>query len=262
MCGLTGVILGRKRRRRDELLTIRTLFTGLLLLNQKRGHHATGVAVLRKDGSATVFKRPVAACRLIQAENYWHTLEPDNAVTVILGHTRYKTRGSERRNANNHPLETATCLGTHNGTVLNADELFRTLRLPRAAEVDSEVLFRMVDRAESDAEFKAMLALCAGPASAAWVRRDTPGRLRLLKGDMPLDAAYAPKLRAVFYSSEAWMLRSVLAREPHRMLDLDPFTLSTFDASDLLDFTQQDVFFLSPAAMLALTPEESWQCRP
>ena len=254
MCGLTGVILGRKRRRRDELLTIRTLFTGLLLLNQKRGHHATGVAVLRKDGSATVFKRPVAACRLIQAENYWHTLEPDNAVTVILGHTRYKTRGSERRNANNHPLETATCLGTHNGTVLNADELFRTLRLPRTAEVDSEVLFRMVDRAKGDAEFKSMLALCAGPTSAAWVRRDEPGRLRLLKGDMPLDAAYAPKLRAVFYSSEAWMLRSVLARQAHRMLDLDPFTLSTFDAGDLLGFTQQDVFFLSPDAMLAQAP--------
>jgi len=254
MCGLTGVILGRKRRRRDELITIRTLFTGLLLLNQKRGHHATGIAVLRRDGSATVFKRPVAASSLIQAENYWHTLEPDNTVTVILGHTRYKTRGSERRNANNHPLETATCMGTHNGTIINADELFRTLRLTRTAEVDSEVLFRMVDRAESDAEFKCMLALCAGPTSAAWVRRDAPGTLRLLKGDMPLDAVYAPKLRAVFYSSEAWMLRSVLARQAHRMLDLDPFTLSTFDASDLLDFTQQDVFFLSPAAMLASTP--------
>lgn len=254
MCGLTGVILGRKRRTHDELLAIRSAFTGLLLLNQKRGHHATGVAVLRKDGSATVFKRPVAAGSLIQAENYWHTLEPDNAVTIILGHTRFRTCGSERRNANNHPLETAACFGTHNGTILNADELFRKFRLPRAAEVDSEVLFRMVDRAENDREFKSMLALCAGSTSAAWVRRDAPGRLRLLKGDMPLDAAYAPKLRAIFYSSEAWMLRSVLAREPHRMLDLDPFTLSTFDANSLLDFTQQDVFFLSPSAMLASTP--------
>jgi len=254
MCGLTGVILGRKRRTRDELLSIRTLFTGLLLLNQKRGHHATGIAVLRRDGSATVFKRPVAASSLIQAEDYWHTLEPDNAVTVILGHTRFKTQGSERRNANNHPLETAACLGTHNGTILNADELFRTLRLPRTAEVDSEVLFRMVDRAKSDREFKSMLALCAGSTSAAWVRRDAPGKLRLLKGDMPLDAAYAPKLRALFYSSEAWMLRSVLARQAHWVIGLDAFTLSTFDARDLLGFTQQDVFFLSPAAMLAQAP--------
>ncbi len=254
MCGLTGVILGRKRRKRDELVTIRMLFTGLLLLNQKRGHHATGVAVLRKDGSAAVFKRPVAASGLIQAENYWHTLRPDNAATVVLGHTRFRTCGSEKRNSNNHPLETSICIGTHNGTILNSDELFRKLRLPRAAEVDSEVLFRMADRAENDEDLKSMLALCAGSTLAAWVRRDEPGTLRLLKGDMPLDAAYAPKLRAVFYSSEAWMLRSVLERQPHRMLDLDPFTLSTFDANSLLDFTQQDVFFLSPAAMLAQAP--------
>jgi len=253
MCGLTGVILGRKRRTRDELVTIRMLFTGLLLLNQKRGHHATGVAVLRKDGSAAVFKRPVAANGLIQAENYWHTLQPDNAMTVILGHTRFRTCGSEKRNSNNHPLETSICMGTHNGTILNADELFRKLRLPRAAEVDSEVLFRMVDRAEDDEDLKSMLALCAGSTSAAWVRGDEPGRLRLLKGDMPLDAAYAPRLDAVFYASEAWMLRSVLARQAHWVIGLDAFTLSTFDARDLLGFTQQDVFFLSPDAMLSPT---------
>ena len=80
---------------------------------------------------------------------------------------------------------------------------------------------------------------------AAWVRRDEPGKLRLLKGDMPLDAAYAPRLQAIFYSSEAWMLRSVLERERHQVLDLDPFTLLAFDASNVLDFAQQDVFFPS-----------------
>jgi len=137
--------------------------------------------------------------------------------------------------------------GTHNGTVLNADELFRKLRLPRAAEVDSEVLFRMVRRAKDDAKFKSMLALCVGSTSAAWACQDAPGRLRLLKGDMPLDAAYAPRLRAVFYSSEAWMLRSVLGREPHQGLDLDPFTLSTFRTEGVLDFTQQDISFVAPA---------------
>jgi len=249
VCGLTGVILGRKRRQQNELLTIRTLFTGLLLLNQKRGHHATGVAVIRRNGRVSLFKRPVAASSLIQTENYWHTLQLDNAVTVILGHTRYKTQGSERNNANNHPLlvgRGAVC-GTHNGVVTNADQLFRELGLPRAAEVDSEILFRMVDRAKDDEEFKSLLARCEGHISAAWVRRAEPGKLQLLKGDMPLEAAYAPKLRAVFYSSEAWMLRSVLNHEPHRMLDIDPFTLSTFGTRDLLNFTQQDAFFLSPS---------------
>ncbi|MBM4041780.1 MAG: glucosamine 6-phosphate synthetase [Planctomycetes bacterium] len=268
MCGLAGVILGRKRRQPHELLAIRSAFTGLLLLNQRRGHHATGVAVLRRDGSAAVFKRPVTASNLIQADDYWQALRLDDSVTVILGHTRFRTRGSERNNSNNHPLVVgpsaeaaggapnarSVIYGTHNGTVLNADELFRKFRLPRAAEVDSEILFRMVRRAKNDAEFKSMLALCVGSTSAAWVRGDKPERLRLLKGDMPLDAAYAPRLDAVFYASEAWMLRSVLARQAHWVIGLDAFTLSTFDASSLLDFTQQDVFFLSPSAMLASTP--------
>jgi len=41
------------------------------------------------------------------------------------------------------------------------------------------------------------------------------------------------------------------------MLDLDPFTLSTFDVSSLLDFTQQDVFFLSPMRWTLSRDEES-----
>ena len=82
-----------------------------------------------------------------------------------------------------------------------------------------------------------------GPATFA-----EPGKLRLLEGDMPLDAAYAPRLRAVLYSSEARMPHSSLERQPHQMLGRDPFTLSTFRTEHLLDFAQQDMFFLPPDA--------------
>jgi glutamine phosphoribosylpyrophosphate amidotransferase len=195
MCGLTGVILGRKRRRRQELLVIGSLFTRLLLLNQKRGHHATGIAVIRKGGAAAVFKRPVAACSLVRAENYWHTLRLDNAVTVILGHTRYRTRGSERNNANNHPIRAGRALGCHEGHIHNADDLVKSLRLPRAAEVDSEVLFRMVDRAENDEEFKSLLARCEGRISAAWVRLNEPGKRRRKQAQQQEVAADAAPTR-------------------------------------------------------------------
>ena len=50
MCGLAGVILGKKRRRRDELRVIGGIFTELLVLNETRGTDATGIAVVRKDG--------------------------------------------------------------------------------------------------------------------------------------------------------------------------------------------------------------------
>jgi hypothetical protein len=44
------------------------------------------------------------------------------------------------------PLRSGDCLGTHNGTVVNADALFRRFRLRRYAEVDSEIIFRLASR--------------------------------------------------------------------------------------------------------------------
>jgi glutamine phosphoribosylpyrophosphate amidotransferase len=247
MCGLAGVILGRKRRRRDELRVIGGVFTELLLLSQSRGTDAAGVAVIRRDGRYRLLKRPGLASSLVAEKLYWRVLDLDNKVTVLLGHTRQKTRGSEHNSRNNHPIVVGRLVcGTHNGTLANADHLARTLRLPRAAEVDSEVLFRLVERSKSDHEFRSLLARCRGRISAAFVRLDEPVKLRLLKGDMPLYAAHVPRLRAVFYASEAWMLRAALEGQRHEMLDLDPFTLSTFDADDLLDFRQTDVAFMSP----------------
>jgi len=246
MCGLAGLILGRKRRRCEELRVIGGVFTELLLLNQKRGTDAAGVAVVRKDGTHKLFKRPGPAAGLIADKLYAVVLDLDNKVTAILGHTRQKTRGSEHILPNDHPIRAGACLGTHNGHLSNADRLVREFRLPRIAEVDSEVLFRLVDRSRSDAEFRPLLARCRGRISAAFVRLGEPAKLRLLKGDMPLHAAHIPSLRAVAYASEAWMLRAALDGHGHEMLELDPFTLSTFETRDVLDFDQQDVIFQTP----------------
>ena len=52
--------------------------------------------------------------------------------------------------------------------------------------------------------------------------------------------------------SEAWALRVALGGQRYETLELDPFTLSTFDARNLLDFIQQDAFFLSADAIDSL----------
>jgi len=74
------------------------------------------------------------------------------------------------------------------------------------------------------------------------------GELRLLKGNMPLEATYVPRLRSVFCASEAWMLRSALDGQRREVLELDAFTPSTFRADHLLDFRQTDLAFAAPAA--------------
>jgi len=245
MCGLAGVILGQKRRRRTELRVIGGVFTELLLLNQKRGTDAAGLAVVRKDGTYRLFKRPGPAANLVADKLYWPALALDNKVTAVLGHTRRKTRGTACRSVNNQPGRAARALGTHNGHIWNADALVAQLGLARVAEVDSEVLFRLADKARDEREFLSLLARCRGRISAAFVRLDEPAKLRLIKGDMPLYAAHVPRLRAVVYASEAWMLRAALNGYRYQVLELDPFTLATFDVHDVLDFTQRDVTFMS-----------------
>ena len=108
-----------------------------------------------------------AACMLVQAEAYWRTRQLDKAVTILLGHTRWKTHGSEQNSLNNHPIHAGRVLGTHNGIITNADEVTRKLHLPRVAEVASEVLFRITDRASDADEFRRLLRHCEGSIAAA-----------------------------------------------------------------------------------------------
>jgi len=122
--------------------------------------------------------------------------------------------------------------------------------LPRHAEVDSEVLFRLADRARDTRGFLRLLSRCRGRISAAFVRLHEPCVAYLLKGDMPLTIAHVPRLRVVFYASEQWMLAEALSGHDWQMLEMDPLTLSTFDVEALLDFTQQDVTFRTPEATL------------
>lgn len=110
MCGLAGVIFRKKRRRADERDHLAWLFTGLLILSKKCGPHATGAAWLDVDGRHRLFKRPVTAERFVTDKAFTELLASmDNRAALLLGHTRWRTRGDERVNSNNHPtLEAET----------------------------------------------------------------------------------------------------------------------------------------------------------
>ena len=151
MCGLAGVIFGNKRRRAEEREYLAWLFTRLLLLSEERGPHATGAAWLDIDGCHRLFKRPVPAERFVMDKAFAELLAGiNNRATLLLGHTRWRTRGDERVNSNNHPIRAGEVIGTHNGTIYNADYLFRRWKMRRFAEVDSEILFRLAANAARD----------------------------------------------------------------------------------------------------------------
>ncbi len=221
MCGLAGILLHPYARPAAEWDDIRQLFTQTLMFNEERGREASGVAVVQLDGTCRVFKQPVPASELVTMAGYQEVLAALGAgSTCLLGHTRMPTKGSRWDNANNHPLLAGQVLGIHNGHIHNDDELFGDLGLPRRGQVDSEIIFRLLDTIEPAAsgnghylaEVKPRLALLRGRFATLSVDLDQPARLLVSKHDMPLCLHYQAAWQAICFSSRYLFLRKAFGR--------------------------------------------------
>lgn len=221
MCGQVGLILRSSRRTIAELTHLARLFTGLLELSEKRGRHATGVALVRSYGTSRLYKKAVPASEFVQEDSYRDILESlDDDTTILMGHTRYATVGNPDDPANAHPIRAGVVRGTANGTITNADRLFRQFKLPRRAEVDSEVIFRLADECvDSDGRLNlsglaGRLALCRGSLAAVMVAKTDPRCVVMVKGKKPLEMMYSARYRVVFYASDLNYIRQAIGLEP------------------------------------------------
>lgn len=235
MCGLVGMVFGPKSRTEDELNYYKKVFAYLLLLSEERGPHATGVAWLKRNGKKHILKRPQKAIQFVRDKSFPDFLASvDSDVTWLAGHTRWQTVGDASNNANNHPLQAGSVVGCHNGHIANADLLFARLGLPRTAEVDSEIIFRMADEALCDghidiATFKEQLALCSGRISAVMASVTCPEEIVILKGNMPLEIRYSKTRQTIIYASEARYLDVALAgQDGWKSINLKPMRIATF----------------------------------
>ncbi|WP_299310598.1 hypothetical protein [uncultured Halomonas sp.] len=251
MCGQVGIIFGRKRRRPDERDYLRELFIRMLLHSEERGPHASGLAWLKTDGSHRIFKRPMRAHELVYEKPFQELLgQVDNETTILMGHTRWRTRGNEFNNRNNHPIRAGIVIGTHNGTIYNADYLFCRLGLPRYAEVDSELIFRLADRFAPEGPIdqeglKKALALCRGQMSAVLASRLDPGTITVLKGNKPLCLRIHRQHRVVLYASEAAFIDFAVDNEKGwRELEVPPMTMLTIRHEDVRAIENSEFRFI------------------
>lgn len=251
MCGQCGILWGRKKRRTEERDYLQDVFARLLLLSEPRGPYATGLAWVNRDGEHRIFKASLPARDFIREPAYRDTLGGvDNTTTILMGHTRWPTRGDTQNNANNMPLRSGDCLGTHNGTVVNADALFQRFRLRRHAEVDSEIIFRLANRLTGEdgridvERLLEKLALFRGQMSAVIVSRQAPGSILVLKGDKPLSLWFHPNRRVVAYASELRFLIDALEGEPGWLpLDIPPMTMIALDHEAIMPLTTRTFYF-------------------
>lgn len=241
MCGLLGAIAGEKLRRASDIDALADAFIRLLLASEHRGPHATGVAWVKRDGMMQVAKEPVPARAFVQTGVFmdW-LLEVDRQVTYLMGHTRWPSRGSVRNPDNNHPLilsiherapmmksrrasgwtgtPPASLALTHNGTIAKPEHVFSLMRLPRTAQVDSELLARIAQRHTGehgiDVEgFLDTLTPLDGSMSVALVATSRPDEIVLVKGNMPLEIRIHRRKRVVLYASEPRILDAAIGSD-------------------------------------------------
>ena len=210
MCGLAGIILGNKKRSEDDFEWIKESMTSLLIRSQARGPHATGIAVIRRDGSYQLLKRPVPADEFVETEEFEDLMaELDDQVTILMGHTRFRTIGTELVSNNNHPIRAGKIIGTHNGTIYNAAYIADMHGLNRFADVDSEVLFRVANKFRNPINFKSKLKNFRGQMTAVMVNLNRPEKIRIYKGNKPFAMKWFDELDIMIYASNSDYFESV-----------------------------------------------------
>lgn len=201
MCGICGI------RRFGDTPINQAIFDILLVENQRRGNHATGVAIQQSDGEINVLKKDVPAWTLtgsLEYKAFMNRFLRDDSIT-ILGHTRLATQGSPTKNENNHPMWDGTTAVIHNGIIINDDDMFKELKLKRAAETDSDIIRAIFDNYGFSAKAVNQLSRLNGSAAIAAISVDFPGKLFLGRSGNPIELASMDDI--LLWSSEAGPIR-------------------------------------------------------
>ncbi len=205
MCGLYGIVsYGKKARNHSEL--VERLGKGAA----QRGTHATGVSYVNAKRELVIDKAAVSAYKFKGFNKIPST------VSVVMGHTRHTTQGSEKKNYNNHPF-----LGSsnkkeffalaHNGVLDNDLALQRSLNLPKTEiETDSYVAVQLLEQYK-----KLNLDSVKGMAEQVegmftFTVLDNKDNLYIIKNDSPMNIIHFPHLELYAYASTVDILHDAL----------------------------------------------------
>lgn len=205
MCCLFGFVdYGHQlsRKQRSRLLSI------LSTACEERGTDATGIAY-NVDGKQVIFKRPLPAHLM------WYRVPAE--ATVVMGHTRMTTQGSEKKNENNHPFSghtgSAQFALAHNGVLYNDKSLRRDLKLPDTKiETDSYVAVQLLEKC-GKLDFDA-LRFMAEELEGSFTISTLSDRdeLFIAKGNNPIVIQHFPDSKLYVYASTEEILQKALLR--------------------------------------------------
>jgi glucosamine 6-phosphate synthetase-like amidotransferase/phosphosugar isomerase protein len=223
MCGLAGLARHPEAGERDRAAFI---FEELVKLNEKRGRHATGIAVAHVD-KVHVGKWAVTASKVLESEPWAAMMGRAKRARIVIGHTRYATIANANDDDAAHPFAFGSTVGAHNGHVGNWRDLKVKFEKSTKQEdagwiSDSEGVVEMLSRVKKP---DSVLDALDGWWALTWAKK---GRLFLTRtSERPLSCAYVPFMRTLFWSSERTALVRVLeAALPHGTKDAEIYGLN------------------------------------
>ncbi|MBV6421611.1 MAG: Amidophosphoribosyltransferase [Ignavibacteriaceae bacterium] len=198
MCGIMGYYSFGKTIPEKEKIT--TMFS----LLESRGRDACGFAFI-EDNNLIVYKKPIKSSELIK-EADWKSLDLPR---MMILHTRMKTQGSEKNNANNHPLFSKNGIAiVHNGIIYNDKEIIG--KKQRDGEVDSESILHLLSAKTKGDRLKRLFDRIEGSFAVAVIDRNDPEKLILIKKDNPIDLYYDSRGDILYFCSEREIMQQSL----------------------------------------------------
>lgn len=205
MCCLFGFIdYGHQmsRKQRSRLLSI------LSTACEERGTDATGIAY-NVDSKQTIFKRPLPAHLM------WYRVPVE--ATVVMGHTRMTTQGSEKKNENNHPFSGSIRNNrfalAHNGVLYNDKSLRREMSLPASKiETDSYVAVQLLEK-YGTLNFDSLRFMAEElEGSFTITLLSDQDELYIAKGNNPIAIYHFPESQLYVYASTEDILKKALSK--------------------------------------------------
>lgn len=216
MCRLAGYFVTQKSL--ANIATAKKKFVQLLEAQETTATDSTGLGFMGIKGKVWVHKAAMKAHEFLEMETTKRLLAKNNPITMI-GHCRLKTHGSPENNQNNHPNFTKGGVITiHNGIISNHEDLFKLYALPRDAEVDSEILGKLIemylkmDASPVEAIQTALSEISGSVAMSLLVPQD-PNVLYLIRREGFLHIAYDREDGNVYFATEKEALEKVLIRQ-------------------------------------------------
>lgn len=192
MCGLCGIA---RHPKAEGLPQLKVALDVLLLAMERRGHHATGLAVVG-GSDPFLWKTATEASKVVKSEAWagvQRRIRPN--ARVLLGHTRHATLNNAGLDEAAHPFKEGVIVGAHNGMIWNWQAVARKLKRPDLI-LDSQVVFAALQQARKPED---ALDLLDGWWALTWTKNTDLHVTRT--ADVPLCMAYVPDWRALVWAS-------------------------------------------------------------